>query len=135
MRRSLLLVIAAALAALSLLPSLGQDVKKITGRLPAYYGDIVTDDQRKTIYMIQAKYEPQITALQQQIAVMEKQQDAEIENVLKPEQKARLRKLKEDAAARRKKTVDDKKAEELAAKAAPPAPADMKKAAANKKPK
>ena len=41
--------------------------KKPRGRLPAYYGKVVTDKQREQIYEIQAKFNEQIAKLQQQL--------------------------------------------------------------------
>ncbi len=37
--------------------------QEFKGRLPAYYGQIVNDEQRQRIYQIQAAYNPQIETL------------------------------------------------------------------------
>ena len=37
--------------------------KKVSGRLPAYYGEVVSKEQRAKIYEIQAKYVEQVTKL------------------------------------------------------------------------
>jgi len=99
--------------------------KKAKGRLPAYYTDIVTDQQRAAIYLIQAKYQAKVTALNEQLLEIAKQQNDEIENVLTAEQKQMLKKAQEAGAAKRKKNADDKKAAEEAQNGAP---AEAKKA-------
>jgi len=92
--------------------------KKLKGRLPPYYGDIVTEQQRSAIYAIQAKYDTQINNLKAQLELLEQQRDVEIENVLTPLQKEALRKRRADATAKRQKAALDKKAAGAAAGAA-----------------
>src|SRR5688572_29700544 len=77
--------------------SVGQDkaagekkVQKGTRRLPAYYADVVTDDQRKAIYDIQAKYAKQLQDLNEQLLALTKKQNDEIEAVLTAEQKEKV---------------------------------------------
>lgn len=77
--------------------------KKAKGRLPPYYAGVVNDQQRQTIYAIQEKYGAKIAALQEQIAALTRQRDAEVEGVLTAEQLAKVRQLQEAAAAKRKK--------------------------------
>lgn len=89
--------------------SIGQEKK---GRLPPYYADIVTDEQRQQIYALREKYGKTLATLQEQIAKLEKQRDAEIEAVLDGPQKAQLKKAQEQGAAKRKKNAADKKAAE-----------------------
>jgi hypothetical protein len=94
---------------------LGQEAKdtKFRGRLPAHYGDIVSEAQRLQIYAVQEKYARQIDELKLKLELLESQRDREIENVLSAEQKARLKKVQDQAAAqRRKKSADAKAAEE-----------------------
>lgn len=86
--------------------------KKAKGRLPPYYAGVVSDQQRQTIYAIQEKYGAQITALQEQISALTRQRDAEIEGVLTPEQRAKVRELQEAAAAKRKKGTENNAAGE-----------------------
>ncbi len=88
------------------LNTVGQDAKKADskakvgakqknkGRLPAYYKDVVTDEQRTQIYAIQAKYEKQLTDLQSQIDAVKAKQNEEIEALLSAEQKEKLAKKK-----------------------------------------
>jgi hypothetical protein len=106
----------------------GQDAKA-KGRLPPYYAAIVTDKQRQIIYAVQAKYEQQIAALNDQLQALEKQRNLEIENVLTPDQRLLLKKAQDEATAKRKKSAEEKKAEEELAKAPP---AEIKKAMAKK---
>ena len=96
------------------LNSVGQDAKKADpkakagakdkarGRLPAYYKDVVTDEQRDQIYAIQAKYVKQLEDLQSQIDGLKAKQNEEIEKLLSPEQKEKLAKVKEEAEAKKK---------------------------------
>jgi hypothetical protein len=120
-RRRWLVVFAAVVLGLSpaVLGPLAAQEKKLKGRLPPYYGDIVTEQQRSAIYAIQAKYETQINNLKAQLELLEQQRDVDIENVLTPLQKEALRKKRADATARRQKSALDKKAAEAAAKAPP----------------
>jgi biopolymer transport protein ExbB/TolQ len=115
------LVVAAGMLAAAWSPlSIGQEgkaAKKAKGRLPAYYADIVSGDQREKIYAIQAKYQEQINALQEQLAALNKKQTDEIEAVLTSEQLERLRKAQADGAAKKKKSTVDKKAADAKAKA------------------
>ena len=102
--------------------SLSQDAAKpkFKGHLPAHYGDIVTEAQRLQVYAVQEKYAAQIDALKNQLEVLETKRDKEIEAVLSPEQKEKLKKAKKTAAEQRKKTAAINKAvaEVEAAKAA-----------------
>src|SRR5262245_49232926 len=86
---------------------LGQDVAKpkFKGRLPAHYGDIVTESQRVQIYAVQEKYAAQIDALKAQLEVLEIKRDKEVEAVLGPEQKEKLKKAQKTAAEQRKKSA------------------------------
>lgn len=77
------------------------------GRLPAYYADIVTEEQRTKIYEIQAKYSKELESLSEQIAAVTKKQREEMEAVLSPEQKDKLKKSEDDAVAKRKKKAAD----------------------------
>ena len=85
--------------------------EKPKGRLPAYYKEVVTDEQRDQIYAIQAKYAKQLDDLQSQIDALKAKQSDEIEGLLSAEQKEKLAKLREEADAKRnagKKTDGDK---------------------------
>jgi len=97
--------------------------KKAKGRLPAYYADIVTEEQREKIYAIQAKHQDKISALNDALVAANKAQDEEIENVLTAEQKVKLKAAQEAAAAAKKKKAAEKKAADETKKAAPAAEA------------
>ena len=96
------------------LNSIGQDAKKADskakagakekpkGRLPAYYKDVVTYEQKDKIYAIQAKYEKQLDDLQSQLDAVKAKQNGEIEGLLSAEQKEKIAKLKEEADAKKK---------------------------------
>jgi hypothetical protein len=89
--------------------ALAQESKESTfrGRLPAHYGEIVTEAQRLQIYAVQEKYAKQIAAAKQQLEALESKRDAEIEDVLTADQKKKVKKAHEDAAANRKKKAAD----------------------------
>src|SRR5690349_17086350 len=76
--------------------SIGQDKEKSEskekkkGKLPAYYGDIVSGAQREKIYAIQEAHEKKIAALRDAVEAAEKARDTEIEAVLDAEQKAKV---------------------------------------------
>ena len=74
--------------------------KKPKGRLPAYYGKVVTDKQREQIYEIQAKFTEQIVKLQEQLAALSTKRDAEIAQVLTEEQRAEIARLKSERKSR-----------------------------------
>lgn len=96
--------------------------KKVTRRLPNFYGDLVDGTQKQKIYDIQDKYTPQIDALAAQIKDLQAKRDAEVESVLNAEQKTKLEKSKAEAKA--------KAAERAAAKkAAADKPAEVKSTA------
>ena len=96
------------------LNSIGQEAKKADpkakagakekpkGRLPAYYKDVVTDEQRDQIYVIQAKYVKQLEDLQSQLDAVKAKQNDEIEALLSAEQKDKLAKVKAEADAKKK---------------------------------
>ena len=75
--------------------------KKPKGRLPAYYGKVVTDKQREQIYEIQGKFHEQIAKLQEQLNALTAKRDAEIEQVLTDDQRTEIARLKAERKARR----------------------------------
>lgn len=86
------------------------------GRLPAYFGEVVSNDQRDKIYEIQAKYLAQIAKLQDEIALLETTREKDVLAVLSPEQLGKVKQLQEDAKTKRAATAARKKAAD-----APPA--------------
>ncbi len=71
--------------------------KKSKGRLPVFYSQVVSGDQRDEIYAIQAKYASEMDALVDQLVALRNQQQEEIKAVLTPKQVARLKQLREEA--------------------------------------
>ena len=71
------------------------------GRLPAYFGSVVSAEQREQIYAIQATYAEQIQQLEKQLESLKQKRAAEVEAVLTPEQQAKIKQLRSDAAAKR----------------------------------
>jgi hypothetical protein len=96
--------------------------KKSKGTLPAYYADVVSEEQRAKIYAIQEKYAKEIKDLNEQLAAVSKKRNDEIEALLTDEQKAKIDKAREEAVAKKKRKAADKKAAEEAAAPKPAAP-------------
>ena len=68
------------------------------GRLPAYYNQVVTGEQREKIYEIQEQYQPKIEALDAQLKALKKEREERITAVLTPEQRQKV----EEAATKAK---------------------------------
>jgi len=75
--------------------------KKPSGRVPNYYGDAVTPEQREKILAIQRDYTAKIDPLRRQIEQLTKERDEKIEGLLTPQQKQQIEKKKADAKAAR----------------------------------
>lgn len=90
--------------------------KEPKGRLPNNFSKVGIDDQQKEkIYAIQSKYDDQLSKLEGELKALRSQRDAEVEGVLTADQKAKLKKLADEAKAEqaaKKKAADDKKAAE-----------------------
>jgi hypothetical protein len=97
------------------------------GRLPAYFSQVVSPEQRTKIYALQASYREKILALAEQMKKITAERDAEIEKVLTAEQLEKVTKLREEAA---KKRAENAAAREAAKKQA----ADTPGAASTAKP-
>jgi endonuclease/exonuclease/phosphatase (EEP) superfamily protein YafD len=84
-------------------------------RLPRYYAKVVTPQQRKEIYGIQAQYQAEIDALQKQLDALTQKRDAEIRGTLDAEQQKHLDELVATAEAKqakkRAKKADTEKAD------------------------
>ncbi len=78
------------------------------GRLPAYFGEVVTDEQRQTIYAIQGEYSERIATLKAQLEAVTKERDGKIDAVLTPQQHDDVDRLREAARQRRKQQRADK---------------------------
>lgn len=131
-RRILVLVFAWGLLLINSLPLAAQDgapaePKKTekkeraepAGRLPPYFGQVVSPEQRTKIYALQASYREKILALAEQMKKITAERDAEIEKVLTAEQLEKVTKLREEAA---KKRAEDAAAREAAKQKAADAP-------------
>ena len=77
--------------------------KEFRGRLPAYYGRVVDDAQRKKIYAIQGEFAPGIDALKAQLAALTEERNKQVEAVLSPEQLKTVEDFKAEAKAKRDK--------------------------------
>lgn len=92
--------------------------KEARGRLPAYYREVVTEEQRTKIYEVQQKYAAQIEDLQSQLAALRQKQDAEIAALLSKEQLDKVTALKSEADSKRKKRGEPKKTDAAKTQAA-----------------
>ena len=75
--------------------------KKPRGRLPVFYSQVVSGDQREEIYQIQARYAPEMDELVEKLVELRNQMQEEIQGVLTPEQVARVQELRDEAKKRR----------------------------------
>lgn len=67
-----------------------EQIKIVRGRLPPYYGKVVTEEQRKKIFMIQEKYRPRIAAAKAQLEALVQEEKATISAVLSEQQKKQI---------------------------------------------
>lgn len=75
----------------------------VNTRLPNFYSQIgLLPSQRDSIYAIQQKYGTQIADLIRQVEELRRKQNEEIAGILKPDQRAELKRLMDEAAASRK---------------------------------
>ena len=81
--------------------------KEPRGRLPQYYSDVVTEEQRTEIYAIQSKHEAEIESLEKQLEAAKSALMEEIEGVLSPSQLKKVREQKEAAGEKRKENSAD----------------------------
>jgi hypothetical protein len=111
-------------------PRAAKEEKKaaaVKGRLPAHFAKIVDDGQRARIYRIQAEYQAKIEPLQAELEALLAKRDAEIRNILRPEQLRQLdTRVSEAQAARAAKAA--KKGDAKKAEVAPVKQAGVKKA-------
>jgi len=74
-----------------------------TRRVPRYFGDLgLSDAQRESIYKVQAKHQPKIDDLEQQLEDARAALIKDCEKVLTPAQKTALERRRREAAAKRK---------------------------------
>jgi hypothetical protein len=87
-------------------PEMAKDFK---GRLPPNFAKLVSDAQKKKIYLIESDYAPRVKALRDQLRALTAQEDQEIRAVLTPEQLKKLDELTAESKAKRNggKPMDD----------------------------
>lgn len=85
-------------------PAASQPAAKRRHRLPRYYTQVVTEEQRAEIYDLQDEYAPQVEKLEAELAALEDERDGKIAAVLTPEQQEKVAEL--EAAARAKREGD-----------------------------
>jgi hypothetical protein len=87
-------------------PEMAKDFK---GRLPPNFAKLVSDAQKKKIYLIESDYAPKVKALRDQLRALTAQEDQEIRAVLTPEQLKKLDELTAESKAKRNggKPMDD----------------------------
>ena len=78
--------------------------KKFVRRLPNFYGQVVSDVQKDTVYDIQAAYFEPIEMLTLRLERLKAERDAQIEAVLTTEQKKKVEALNKESLARRAAT-------------------------------
>jgi len=76
---------------------------KPRGRLPSYFGGVVTDEQREKIYAVQNEFEPKIKELSLKLDSLKKERDEKILALLTPEQRKKIDDLKAAAKQSREK--------------------------------
>ena len=82
-------------------PADQQQAKPARGRLPAYFSQVVTTEQKEEIYSIQARYAEPIEQLKKQLKEMTDRRDVEVTKVLSAEQQQIVKALREAARKRR----------------------------------
>jgi hypothetical protein len=93
----------------------GKAPRKVRGRLPDYYIQVVTVEQREEIYAIQEGYWPKIDKLEAELAELRAKMKKEIEGVLSAEQRQEVKELEKAAEQRRQEEKDDPDAARRAA--------------------
>jgi hypothetical protein len=91
------------------------DVKKPRGRLPAHYGQVVSEKQRETIYGIQAEYAAKIEVLETQLKTLKAERDKRMAAVLTAEQQKKVEDATAKARTKRAKPVEQAAASKASA--------------------
>jgi hypothetical protein len=84
------------------------------GRLPSYFSQVVTPQQKEQVYQVQAEYEQQIDTLEAKIEALEKKRDEAVRTLLTADQRKQVDQLAAAAKAKR----DERKAKEKQAESA-----------------
>jgi Spy/CpxP family protein refolding chaperone len=75
--------------------------KKLTGRLPKFYDEVLTEEQKDQIFKLQADYKAKMDDLKAQYQKLDAEKKAKIEAIPTAEQKEKIKKLTDDAAKAR----------------------------------
>ncbi|MFP6752726.1 MAG: hypothetical protein VB855_13685 [Pirellulaceae bacterium] len=86
-----------------------KQAKPIRGRLPAYFSQLVTVEQREEIYSIQARFAEPIAELKKQLKEITDRRDRDVMEVLSAEQQQKLNALKDAARKRREARAAENK--------------------------
>jgi hypothetical protein len=91
------------------------------GRLPNYYANVVTEQQKDEIYKIQEEYKPKIDAAKAQLDALKKELNEKISAVLTADQKKKVEEAEAVAKAAKKpeKEKADKPADKTPERTAP----------------
>ncbi len=87
----------------------GAKTGQLKGRLPPYFGAVVTPELREKIYAIQAEYDPKISELRKEIEALTNARDEKIYALLTPEQRKKIEELKAAARPPKKKQAAEAK--------------------------
>ncbi len=79
--------------------SVQETTKPARGRLPAYFSQVVSEEQRQKIYQIQEDYRPKLESLELQRRALLKERNEKIAALLTAEQKKQIK----DAATKAKR--------------------------------
>ena len=103
----------------------------VKAQLPRHFKQLaLSETQRKAVYKVRGKYAAEIEKLKQQIAALQEQETADLENILTDAQKARLKELRAGTTGKEKEPKEKPAVtEKPAAAAEKPAakPEDSKK--------
>ena len=85
------------------------------GRLPSYFAQVVTPQQKEQVYQAQSEYEQQIDELEAKIEALEKKRDEAVRALLTAEQRKQVDQLAAAAKAKRAERKAKEKKDEAAA--------------------
>jgi len=85
-----------------------KEKKKSGARLPMYYAQVVSKEQRAKITAILEEYAPKLDAVKAQMDAMTKERDEKVSGVLTPEQLRKIEDLKAEAKTKRQTGKDAK---------------------------
>ena len=88
--------------------------KKITGRLPNGYANVVTNAQRDDIYKIQKEYAEVIERLKLRIQMLESERNKKIDALLTEEQVEKVKRSQKERSATRRSNAAEKSPGETA---------------------